>query len=194
MAVTAKTPQGGTPPWCIEPNQPKDDGQSANDARSQKKRKGALGDTCSANNNSKTTTKSRKRSSAKGNNDEDKATGTKEAPGGHECSTAPNSRKASSTQSAGTKNNVDGATPSPNGNAEHNKQGAEDADPNKQGANEKSQETSRSNERSAYESSLSHDSSMQVPVRNTTVSKTVFFQFGKTRKSNLTIIRHPSLS
>ncbi len=39
------------------------------------------------------------------------------------------------------KNNVSGATPSPDGDAEHNKQGAEDADPNEQGANEKSQET-----------------------------------------------------
>ena len=94
--------------------------------------------------------------------------------------TAPNGRKASSTQGAGTKNNVDGTTPSPDGNAEHNDQGAKDADPNEQGANEKSQETSRSNKRSANESSLSHDSSMQTPVRNTTVSKIVFFQFGKT--------------
>ena len=106
----------------------------------------------------------------------------------------PNGRKASSIQGAGTKNNVDSATPSPDGDAEHNDQGAKDADPNKQGANEKSQGTSRSNERSANESSLSHDSSMQTPVRNTTVSKIVFFQFGKTQKSNLTIIRHPSLS
>jgi hypothetical protein len=105
-----------------------------------------------------------------------------------------NGCKASSTQGAGTKNNVDGATPSPDCDAEHNEQGAEDADPNKQRANEKSQETSRSNERSANESSLSHDSSMQTPVLDTTVSKTVFFQFGKTQKSNLTIIRHPSLS
>ncbi len=100
---------------------------------------------------------------------------------GHERSTAPNGRKASSTQGAGTKNNVNGTTPSPDGNAEHNEQGAEDADPNKQGVNEKSQETSRSNKRSANESSLSHDSSMQTPVWNTTVSKTGFFQFGKTR-------------
>ncbi len=83
--------------------------------------------------------------------------------------------KASSTQGAGTKNNIDGATTSPDGDAEHNKQGAEDADPNEQGANEKSQETSRSNKRSANESSLSHDSSMQTLVRNTTVSKTGFF-------------------
>jgi hypothetical protein len=83
---------------------------------------------------------------------------------------------------------------SPDGDAEHNEQGAEDADPNKQGANEKSQEILRSYERSANESSLSHDSSMQTPVRNTTVSKTGFFQFGKTQKSNLTIIRHPSSS
>jgi hypothetical protein len=107
---------------------------------------------------------------------------------------APNSCKASSTQGAGTKNNVNGATTSPDGNAEHHKQGAEDADPNKQGANEKSQETSRSNERSANESSLSHDSSMQMPVQNTTVSKTSFFHFGKTQKSNLTIIRHPFMN
>jgi hypothetical protein len=194
MAVTAKTPQGGTPPWCIEPDQPKDDSQPVNDVRSQKKRKGASGDTCSANNNGKTTTKSRKRSSAKGDNNEDEAAGAKGAPGGHEHLTAPNGRKASSTQGAGTKNNVDSAAPSADGDAEHNEQGAEDADPNKQGANGKSQETSRSNKRSANESSLSHDSSMQMPVRNTTVSKTVFFQFGKTRKSNLTIIRHLSLS
>jgi hypothetical protein len=81
----------------------------------------------------------------------------------------PNGHKASSTQDAGTKNNVNGATPSPDGNAEHIKQGAEDADPNEQGANEKSQETSRSNKRSANESSLSHNSSMQMPVWNTTV-------------------------
>ncbi len=139
-------------------------------------------------------TKSRKQSSAKGNNDEDKATGAKGAPGGRERLTVPNGHKASSTQGAGTKNNVDGATPSPDGDAEHNKQGAEHADPNKQGAHEKSQETSRSNKRSANESSLSHNSSMQMPVRDTTVSKTGFFQFGKTRKSNLTIICHPSLS
>jgi hypothetical protein len=84
--------------------------------------------------------------------------------------------------------------PSPDGDAEHNKPGAEDADPNKQGANEKSQETSRSNKCSTNESSLSQDSSMQTPVPNNTVSKTGFFQFEKTRKSNLTIIRHPSLS
>jgi hypothetical protein len=83
---------------------------------------------------------------------------------------------------------------SPDGDAEHNTQGAEDADPNEQGANEKSQETSRSNKGSANESSLSHNSSMQMPVRNTTVRKTGFFQFGKTQKSNLTIICHPSLS
>jgi hypothetical protein len=145
MAVTAKTPQGGTPPWRIEPNQPKHEGQSANDGRSRKKRKGALGDTCSANNDGTMTTKHRKWSSAEGHINEDKAAGTKGAPGGHERSKAPNGRKASSTQGAGTKNNVDGATPSPDGNAEHNKQGAKDADPNKQGANEKSQETSRSN-------------------------------------------------
>jgi hypothetical protein len=126
------------------------------------------------------TTKSRKRSSAKGDNNEDEAAGVKGAPGGHERLTAPNGRKASSTQGAGTKNNVDGATTSPDGDAEHNEQRADDADPNKQGANEKSQETSRSNECSANESSLSHDSSMQMPVRNTTVSKTGFFQFGKT--------------
>jgi hypothetical protein len=107
---------------------------------------------------------------------------------------APNGRKASSTQGAGTKNNVNGAMPSPDGDAEHNDQGAKYADPNEQGANEKSQETSRSNKRSANESSLSHNSSMQTPVWNTTVSKVVFFQFGKTQKSNLTIIRHPSLS
>jgi len=194
MAVTAKTPQGGTPPWRIEPDQPKDNGQSANDVRSRKKRKGASGDTCSANDNGKTTTKSRKRSSAEGHIDEDKAAGAKRAPGGHERLTVPNGCKASSTQGAGTKNNVDGTTPSPDGDAEHNDQGAKDADPNEQGANEKSQETSRSNKRSANESSLSHDSSMQMPVRNTTVSKIVFFQFGKTQKSNLTIIRHPSLS
>jgi hypothetical protein len=118
----------------------------------------------------------------------------KGAPGGHERLTAPSGCKVSSTQGAGTKNNLDGTTPSPDGNAEHNKQGAEDADPNEQRANEKSQETSRSNKRSANESSLSHDSSMQMPVLNTTVSKTGFFQFGKTRKSNLTIICHPSLS
>jgi hypothetical protein len=180
MAVTAKTPRGGTPPWRIEPDQPKDNSQSANDVRSRKKRKGASGDTCSANNDGKTTTKSCKRSSAKGDNNEDKAAGVKGAPGGHERSTAPNSRKASSTQGAGTKNNVDGDMPSPDGNAEHNEQGAEDADPNKQGANGKSQGTSRSNESSANESSLSHDSSMQTPVQNTTVSKTGFFQFGKT--------------
>ena len=80
------------------------------------------------------TTKSRKRSSAKGDNNEDEAAGAKGAPGGHERSTAPNSRKASSTQGAGTKNNVDGTTTSPDGDAEHNKQGAEDADPNEQGA------------------------------------------------------------
>ncbi len=126
-------------------------------------------------------TKSHKRSSAEGNNDEDKAAGAKGAPVGHERSTAPDGRKASSTQGAGTKNNVDGTMPSPDGHAEHSEQGAEDADPNEQGANEKSQETLRSNERSPNESSLSHDSSMQTPVRNTTVSKTVFFQFGKTR-------------
>ncbi len=119
MAVTAKTPQEGTPPWRIEPDQPKDDGQSANDVRSRKKRKGASGDTWSANDDGKTTTKSRKRSSAEGHIDEDKAAGAKEARGGHERSTAPNSRKVSSTQSAETKNNVDGATPSPDGNAEH---------------------------------------------------------------------------
>ncbi len=139
-------------------------------------------------------TKSRKRSSAEGHINEDEAAGAKGAPGGHEHSTAPNGHKASSTQGAGTKNNVDGTTPSPDGDAEHNNQGAKDADPNEQGANEKSQETSRSNKCSANESSLSHDSSMQTPVRNTTVSKIVFFQFGKTRISNLTIIRHPSLS
>ncbi len=120
MAVTAKTPHGGTPPWRIEPNQPKDDGQSANNVGSWKKRKGASGDTCSANNDSKTTTKSRKRSSAEGHIDEDKAAGTKGAPRGHERSTAPNGRKASSTQGAGTKNNVGSATPSPDGDAEHN--------------------------------------------------------------------------
>jgi hypothetical protein len=194
MAVTAKTPRGGTPPWRIEPDQPKDDGQSANNAQSGKKRKGASGDTCSANNNGKTTTKSRKWSSAEGHIDEDEAAGAKGAPGGHERLTAPNGRKASSTQGAGTKYNVDGAMPSPDGNAEHNDQGAKDADPNEQGANEKSQETSRSNEHSTNESSLSHDSSMQMPLQNTTVSKIVFFQFGKTRKSNLTIICHPSLS
>ncbi len=84
MAVTAKTPRRGTPPWRIEPDQQKDNGQSANDARSWKKRKGASGDTCSANNDGKTTTKSRKRSSAEGNNDEDKAAGVKGAPEGHE--------------------------------------------------------------------------------------------------------------
>jgi hypothetical protein len=194
VAVTAKTPRGGTPPWRIEPNQPKDDGQSANDARSQKKRKGASGVTCSSNDDNKTTTKSRKRSRAKGHIDEDEAAGAKGATGGHERSRAPNGRKASSTQGAGTKNNVNGTTPSPDDDAEHNNQGAQDVDPNEQGANEKSQETSRSNKRSANESSLSHDSSMQMPVHNTTVSKIVFFQFGKTRKSNLTIIRHPSLS
>jgi hypothetical protein len=38
-------------------------------------------------------TKSRKQSSAEGNNDEDKAAGAKGAPGGHECSTAPNGSK-----------------------------------------------------------------------------------------------------
>jgi hypothetical protein len=194
MVVTAKTPQGGTPPRCIEPDQPKDDGQSANNARSRKKRKGASGDTCSANNDGKTTTKSRKQSSAEGHIDEDEAAGAKGAPGGHKHLTAPNGRKASSTQGAGTKNNVDGATPSPDGDAEHNDQGAKDADPNEQGANEESQETSRSNERSANESSLSHDSRMQTPVWKTTVSKIVFFQFGKTQKSNLTIIHHPPLS
>ncbi len=69
---------------------------------------------------------------------------------------------------------------SPDGDTEHNEQEAEDADPNKQEANEKSQETSNSNKRSANESSSSHDSSMQTPVRNTTVSKPIFFQFGKT--------------
>jgi hypothetical protein len=139
-------------------------------------------------------TKSRKRSSAEGHIDDDKAAGAKGAPGGHERLMAPNGRKASSTQGAGTKNNVNGATPSPDGDTEHNNQGAKDADPNKQGANEKSQETSRSNERSPNESSLSHDSSIQMPVWNTTVSKSGFFQFGKTQKSNLTIVRHPSLS
>jgi hypothetical protein len=194
MAVTAKTPRGGTPPWHIDPDQPKDDGQSANNAQSRKKCKGASGDTCSANNDGKTTTKSHKWSSAEGHINEDKAAGAKGAPGGHERSTAPNGRKVSSTQGAGTKNNVNSATPSPDGDAEHNDQGAKDADPNEQGANEKSQETSRSNKRSAKESSLSHDSSMQTPVRNTTVSKIVFIQFGKTQKSNLTIIHHPSLS
>ncbi len=125
-------------------------------------------------------TKSCKRSSAKGHINKDKAAGAKGAPGGHKRSTAPNGRKASSTQGAGTKNNVDGATPSPDGDAEHKDQGAKDADPNEQGANEKSQETSRCNERGANESSLSHNSSMQTPVWNTTVSKIVFFQFGKT--------------
>ncbi len=140
------------------------------------------------------TTKSRKRSSAEGHINEDEAAGAKGAPGGNERSTAPNGRKVYSTQGAGTKNNVNGATPSPDGDAEHNDQGAKDADPNEQGANKKSQETSRSNERSANESSLSHDSSMQMPVRNTTVSKKKKIQFGKTQKSNLTIIRHPSLS
>jgi hypothetical protein len=152
-----------------------------------------LGGTCSANNDGKRTTKSRKRSSGKGYIDEDEAAGAKGALGGHERSMAPNGRKVSSTQGAGTKNNINGATPSPYGDAEHNKHGAKDADPNKQGANEKSQETSRSNKHSSNESSLSHDSSMQTPVRNTTVSKTGFLQFGKTRKSNLTIIHHPSL-
>ncbi len=194
MVVTAKTPRGGTPPRRIELDQPKDDGQSANNAGSQKKRKGASGDTCSANDDSKRTTKSPKRSSAKGDNDEDEAAGAKGAPGGHKRLTVPNGHKASSTQGAGTKNNVNSATPSPDGDAEHNKQGAEDADPNKQRANEKSQETLRSNKHSANESSLSRDSSMQTPVLNTTVSKTGFFQFGKTQKSNLTIICHPSLS
>ena len=130
MAVTAKTPRGGTPPRRIEPDQPKDNGQSANNAQSQKKRKGASGDTCSANNDGKTTTKSRKRSSAEGHINEDEAAGAKGAPGGHEHSTVPNGRKASSTQGAGTKNNIDGATPSPDGDAEHNDQGAKDADLN----------------------------------------------------------------
>ncbi len=140
-------------------------------------------------------TKSRKRSSAKGHIDEDKDAGAKGAPGGHKRSTAPNGRKASSTQGAGKKNNVDVATPSPDGNAEHNNQGAKYADPNEQGANEKSQETSRSNECCANESSLSHNSSMLTPVQNTTVSKIVFSNLEKkTQKSNLTIIRHPSLS
>ncbi len=100
MAVTAKTPQGGTPPWRIEPNQPKDDGQSANDAQSRKKHKGASGDTCSAKDNGKTTTKSRKRSSAKGHINEDEAAGAKGAPRGHKRLTAPNGRKASITQGA----------------------------------------------------------------------------------------------
>jgi hypothetical protein len=179
MAVTAKTPRGGTPPRRIEPDQPKDNGQSANDTRSQKKRKGASGDTCSTNNDGKTTTKSHKRSSAEGHINEDKAAGAKGAPRGHEHSTVPNGRKASSTQGAETKNNVDGTTPSPDGDAEHNNQGAKDADPNKQGANEKSQVTSRSNKRSANESSLSHDSSMQMPVWNTTVSKIFFSNLEK---------------
>ncbi len=99
----SQIPQGGTPPWRIEPDQPKDDGQSANDARSRKKRKGASGDTCSANDNGKTTTlKNHKRSSAKGHIDEDEAAGAKGAPGGHEHLTAPNDRKASSIQGAGT--------------------------------------------------------------------------------------------
>jgi hypothetical protein len=81
MAVTAKTLQGGTPPWRIEPDQPKDNGQSANNPQSQKKRKGASGDTCSANNDGKTTTKNCKRSSSKGDNNKDKAAGAKRAPG-----------------------------------------------------------------------------------------------------------------
>ncbi len=134
MAVTAKTPRGGTPSRRIEPDQPKDNGQSANDAQSQKKCKGASGDTCSANDDSKTMTKSRKRSSAEGHIDEDEAAGAKGAPWGHERETAPNGHKASSTQGAGTKNNVDGAMPSPDGDAEHNDQGTKDADPNEQGA------------------------------------------------------------
>jgi hypothetical protein len=35
------------------------------------------------------------------------------------------------------------------------------------------------------------DQSMQTPVQNNSVSKNGFFQSGKTRKSNLTLIRHP---
>jgi hypothetical protein len=77
------------------------------------------------------TTKSRKRSRAEGHIDEDEDAGVKGAPGGHERSTAPSGRKASSTQGAVTKNNVDGATLSHDGDAEHNDQGAKDADPNK---------------------------------------------------------------
>jgi hypothetical protein len=118
MVVTAKTPRGGTPPRRIEPDQPKDNGQSANNAQSRKKCKGALRDTCSANDDGKTTTKSRKRSSDEGDNNEDEAAGAKGAPGGHKRSTASNGRKASNTQGAGTKNNVNSATPSPDGDAE----------------------------------------------------------------------------
>ncbi len=95
------------------------------------------------------------------------------------------------------KNDVDGATTPPDGDAETNEQGAgEDTGHNEQGANEKSQGgTSTSNDCSRdNESSLSLDLSMQTPVRNTSVSKNGFFQSGKTQKSNFTIIRHTSLS
>ncbi len=69
------------------------------------------------------------------------------------------------------KNDVDGATMLPDGNAETNKQEAgKDTGHNEQ-----------------------VDPNYQTPVRNTTVSKNGFFQSRKTRKSNFTIIRHISL-
>ncbi len=140
-------------------------------------------------------TKSQKRSSAEGNNNEDKATGANGAPGDNEHLTAPNGCEASGTQGAGSKNDVNGATTPPDGDAETNKQGAEDTGHNEQGANEESQGTSTSNDCSrGNESSLSLDQSMRTPVRNTSVSKNGFFQFGKTQKSNFTIICHTSLS
>ncbi len=141
---------------------------------------------CNANDNGKTVTKSQKRSSAEGDNDEDKAAGANGAPGDNKRLMAPNGCEASGTQGAGSKNDVDSATTPPDGDAETNEQGAEDTGHNEQGANEKSQGTSTSNNCSCgNESSLSLDQSMQTPVRNTSVSKNGYFQFGKTQ--NLTL-------
>ncbi len=119
-----------------------------------------------ANNDGKTAKKSHIRSSAEGDDKEDKAIGANGAPGDGERSTAHNGREASGTpQGTGSKNDVNGATTPPDGDAETNEQGAEDTGHNEQGANEKSQGTSTSNDCSrGNKSSLSLDQSMQTPV------------------------------
>ncbi len=71
--------------------------------------------------------KSHIRSSAEGNDKEDKAVGANGAPGDGERLTAHNGHEASGTpQGAGSKNDVDGATTPPDGNAETNEQGVSD--------------------------------------------------------------------
>jgi hypothetical protein len=165
--------------------------------------------------------KSRKRSSTEGDDDKNKDTGTNKAPGNGERLTATDGRNTSSTKDDGAttphdcnaetnlqkdadthssaegddNKNKDACTNEAPGDGEHLTvtDGCDTSSTKRKGAttphDRVNAETNEQKDAGTVSQSI-----FETPVRNTTVSKNGFFQFGKTRKSNITKIFHNTSS